>query len=57
MYGNKLEKKKHFSQGVSGLGGSISNLAFVAFDKQDSDAAINIEDNKPKISELTLLKE
>lgn len=57
MYSNKLEKKKHFSQGVTGLGGSISNLAFVAFDKQDSDAGINIEDNRPKISELTMVKE
>jgi len=49
--------------GISGLGGKIANLAFVAFDKQDlagpKDEILteDVKSDGPKVAELALLDE
>ena len=49
--------------GISGLGGKIANLAFVAFDKQDQKEpkeeilTEKVDKDGPKVSELALLGE
>jgi len=53
----------HSHDGISGLGGRIANLAFVAFDKQDQTepkeeiVTEKVEKDGPKVSELALLDE
>jgi len=63
MFNSRKKKGGSNHDGISGLGGKITNLAFVAFDKQESASpkdeilTENVSSGAPKISELALLDE